>query len=353
MFATCVHPLLPIVIAGSVVAAFGCGADHPMGDAPIGPPMHQALTARAVLPPCTEAVTAAFTRSSLWPFDRRQPPDLLTPTARDALIVAVRAGVEGRYGMALIAADAADYTLCAAGDVRLLEPQHADGPVLAWRTDAAIDVILEVPHPIHEPDTLTRGRAAFARREVSALLVAGSHRCASPRPSQCDGRTGVCGGGLFRVSDPAHTADSAFHEVHEVLVTRRPETLVISLHNMRGAGVSLSDGTRGPVSADSPVALAARSIARDLPQYTITTCNPGAGVPVEERLCGTTNVQGRHLNGSDDPCDEPVRRGSGRFLHLEWNTDMPLDDADALLDLMLDLPAPGSPAGPAPALGRL
>ncbi len=38
---------------------------------------------------------------------------------------------------------------------------------------------------------------------------------------------------------------------------------------------------------------------------------------VDARLCGTTNVQGRHLNGASQPCTEAAASASGRFIHLE------------------------------------
>ena len=54
--------------------------------------------------------------------------------------------------------------------------------------------------------------------------------------------------------------------------------------------------------------------------------NPGAVVscnlPADDaysyrRLCGTTNVQGRHVNDDPDPCTKSVARGTGRFIHVE------------------------------------
>ncbi len=299
--------------------------------APLGP------VSDADLPRCTAPVEAAFTRSALWAPDR-QTPRMLSPSARAALVTAVAHAVRGENRDALAAVDAAGYTLCAAaGGVRLFEPIDVDGPAIAWRSGASVDVILEVPHPIHEADTLARARTAFASHGAVALLVAGSHRCASPRKSQCDGRSAVCGDEGWRISDPAHTADSAFHAVHAALVDLSPRALVISLHNMREEGISLSDGTRGAVDRDAPVARAAEAAQRALPGYPITSCNPGAGVPVEARHCGTTNVQGRHVNGSSDPCDRGASQGTGRFLHLEWNKDLPRFEADALLDALLGM----------------
>ena len=43
---------------------------------------------------------------------------------------------------------------------------------------------------------------------------------------------------------------------------------------------------------------------------------------VDERLCGTTNVQGRHLNGSAEPCVDAADAASGRFVHLEQSQSL-------------------------------
>jgi hypothetical protein len=40
-------------------------------------------------------------------------------------------------------------------------------------------------------------------------------------------------------------------------------------------------------------------------------------LPGWTRLIGATNVQGRPLNGSTEPCNEPAILASGRFLHVE------------------------------------
>lgn len=328
-------------IAAAVLLALGCGG-APLGGVPDpAPPRPRAplgSISDADLPRCTAPIEAAFTRSALWPPDRQTPLRPLTVSARAALVDSLEHAARGANRDALSDAEAAGYSLCAAaGGVRLFEPISTDGPVVAWRSGASLDLILEVPHPIHEADSLARARTAFSSHGAAALLVAGSHRCASPRKSQCDGRSEVCGDDGWRVSDPAHTADSSFHAVHAALVALHPRALVISLHNMRAEGVSLSDGTRGAVDRDAPVARAAALARRTLPGYPITSCNAGAGVPVEHRHCGTTNVQGRHVNGSDDPCDRGVRQGNGRFLHLEWNKDLPRLEADALLDALMTL----------------
>ena len=51
----------------------------------------------------------------------------------------------------------------------------------------------------------------------------------------------------------------------------------------------------------------------------MTTCNASDDVRADQHLCGTTNVQGRVLNGSAQACTEPAGTASDRFIHLEQN----------------------------------
>jgi hypothetical protein len=50
----------------------------------------------------------------------------------------------------------------------------------------------------------------------------------------------------------------------------------------------------------------------------VVSCNYRADDVFNYRkLCGHTNVQGRHVNGGTDTCHQSVDRGTGRFVHLE------------------------------------
>ena len=55
----------------------------------------------------------------------------------------------------------------------------------------------------------------------------------------------------------------------------------------------------------------------------VVSCNLAADAVHEFRkLCGYTNVQGRHVNGDADACRGSVEHGTGRFVHLEQDPNV-------------------------------
>ena len=107
----------------------------------------------------------------------------------------------------------------------------------------------------------------------------------------------------------------------------------MSVHGMPKPGVSLSNGTINEVSLDSPVARLGRAFVAQFSDQNVTVCNPHEGSEYANRMCGTGNVQGRHLNGSTNPCTVPSTTASERFIHLELSKPMrkkPAGVAEAL-----------------------
>ena len=94
---------------------------------------------------------------------------------------------------------------------------------------------------------------------------------------------------------------------------------MISLHAFLESGVSVSDGTQGDTDPNSIVARLTQAVAEQLPQEQVTSCNDYGTDRYDPRVCGTTNTQGRHLNGSSNACRERPDEASGRFIHLEQN----------------------------------
>jgi len=218
-------------------------------------------------------------------------------------------------------------------DTVLLLPSPS--PALPWvmlRLDEARPLQVHVPHPRHERHTAAEGVALFMQLQARAVLLSNRHRCDSDVPSGCDGSTGVCGPTApYSESDPAHVVDDVFHDVHMVLADAFADDVVVSLHGMSSAGISLSNGTTASVVDDD--ALVARLARAFDTRYTdVTVCNalPADDVPLVERLCGTTNAQGRHLNGSADACTLPASTSTGRFLHLEQSLEV-RDDVDGVI----------------------
>ncbi len=243
----------------------------------------------------------------------------------DGVGASMTALLAGDGASALAALDGTDYELCRGegetSEVALWRPSVAgDGRALAaWRRGPARPLIVGVPHAHLELVTLEQGLTAFDRLEARALVVTGTHRCANAAATPCDGTTTACAGeeGPFRESDMAHVEDSVFQVAHEALATAHPDDWVLSLHGMDLSGISVSDGTTLDSELGTPVADLTAALMEAFPGEWVTTCNSWPGAVVEERLCGTFNVQGRWFNASVDPCTESAGLSSGRFLHVE------------------------------------
>ena len=218
---------------------------------------------------------------------------------------------------------------------------HRGAPIWFVNTHPlARGLVLEVPHPLYDIGTPDQGRAGFLVSQGRALIVAGSHRCASFTPSGCDGSTSACGAisGPYPVSDSAHIATELFHFVHTRIAAQWPSTVIFSLHGMTDTGVSISNGTTTTIASDAPRVIpdVVAAYQRNFPTATVTTCNDYAGAPIQERLCGTTNVQGRQLNGATDPCISAATDVSHRFVHVEQDSEL-RDYPDSFAALLQEL----------------
>jgi hypothetical protein len=293
----------------------------------------------AGLPTCASPLLDAFTEGAMdppgWASNDYVIPDL---TPRASLAQSVEAALIGDAETALQAALDAGYGLCAEGSMLLWSAPSASGhAALALRTHPeAIDLIVETPHSFFDANTLGEGVVVFERSGARALLSSGTHRCASDSFSGCAGSTPVCALTStedFRISDMAHTETSFFHAAHVALSEGLPETTVVQLHMFLEPGASVSNGTSDPTTPDTPSARLVEALAEALPTQLVTSCNDyGAGNDIP-RVCGTSNTQGRHLNGSSDACQESGPAASGRFIHLEQNLSV-IDRARAVADAL-------------------
>jgi hypothetical protein len=262
--------------------------------------------------------------------------------SRQAAARSVEAVARGDFASARTQAGQAGYDICRASEpdgLLIWQPTapRQGRPVWAIRLgDEGSPVVLEAPHAYFDLDTLKEGRMLFEALSARALLVSGTHRCANDLASSCSGRTGVCsdeGRQPYRNSDMAHRTDTLFQAVHRAITEQWSQTTVISLHGFTDTGVSLSDGTTEPTTADSTVARMASALESEFSDADITVCNDYPGATREVRLCGSTNVQGRHLNGSTDACSTRASQAGGRFIHVEQSRtirDAPDRVADAL-----------------------
>lgn len=298
------------------------------------------------LPSCAEGVHAWLAIGRIAPLprddDRYRAPNA---AARAALGDAITAIAMGALADAETSAASAGYVLCRGeGDERDLLLLRPEAPASGHAT-LAIDLaparalILEAPHPLWDRDTGEESVAIFDRTGARAVMISGTHRCGSDRESGCDGTADACGDGApVRESDMAHAVDSMFHAAHLALAAAYADALVVSVHGFTGPGISISDGTTDPTVASAPSARLASALHARFPAATITTCNDfgDADVPRDVRVCGTTNVQGRALNGAASECTDAADVASGRFVHMEQAPDFRPEEASAIADALIE-----------------
>jgi hypothetical protein len=293
------------------------------------------------LPACEGSVLAAFTLAEIDPPGPDSDPAYLVPG--DDTLEAVSASVQTLIGqgdaeLAIAQVAVVGYELCRGeGDeagTALWRPITAGSgrALFAWRAVGARPLIIGVPHASYDLSTLAEGVAMFDQLDARALIAAGTHRCAHPSESGCDGTTSVCGDddAPHLVSDMAHSGDTVFQVAHELLSDLFETDQVLSVHGMSGDGVSVSNGTTDPTATDSSEAVLAAALAAALPGEYVTVCNEHDGATLDPRLCGTTNVQGRYVNGSAAPCTQEAPAASHRFWHLEQSLEI-RNDADAVI----------------------
>ncbi len=276
----------------------------------------------AALPLAPITLEEALSQTRIMPPGRDSDAhDFLSASAREALLFSIRALEAGDLSLALMEAGRASYSLWdAGGSVALFAPPPGSGrPVIALRLGVALELVVEIPHPWFEARVRDQGLDLFTGLSARALIVSGAHRCAARATSPCSGTTSVCDSSRapFRVTDVAHHHETTFHDVHVELAGAHPTSVGISVHGMSASGVSISDGTRGMAGESSLVARLFRELRRRMPDERITSCTSFVGAVVEARLCGTTNVQGRQLNGASPACTTAATTATGRFIHIE------------------------------------
>ena len=202
-------------------------------------------------------------------------------------------------------------------------------------TDYWNRILLEVPHPYFD-HTRAQGVLLFPQSQSLALLMSGTHRCASASLSGCTGnvgrpiKTNCKGRHKYSNSDVAHSTKHMFHTMHVHLADNiYPDSVVVSLHSTKQESFVVSDGTSGQARGDDPVGIVGLGLQEEFPRRKIEACNrylhaPGGQMSIDEQvICGATNLQGRHMNGALEPCTaeigvtgEPLM-ASGRFIHIE------------------------------------
>lgn len=181
-------------------------------------------------------------------------------------------------------------------------------------------LVIQCPHPRYDSNTGYQGIRIYQYARAKAYFVSGTHRCNGLSFSPCDGTTTACSGSneAYRYSDMAHVVDSAFQVTTEAMFDADAALLVIQPHGFsQGTGdpdLIMSNGTRTtPTGTDFVVAI------RDAIQAIDGTLTAKVGhVDLSwTELLGTTNTQGRFINGGADPCGTNAFSATGNFVHIE------------------------------------
>lgn len=212
----------------------------------------------------------------------------------------------------------------------VLQPFELNGihPLVVVNPNATKQLIAEAPHASLERGTISQAAMFLSHLGGRAAIIAGAHRCAAVEKTSCSGKTRVCGTderSTYPVSDVAHATENLFHIAHETLAASFPEAIVFSLHGMRDRGETdliISDGSLRKVPVDEGLSGKLRDALRlKLPgtDEQVVSCHDNGDNQKFGfvRLCGSTNVQGRHINDSPDACSQSTANATGHFLHLE------------------------------------
>ncbi len=225
-----------------------------------------------------------------------------------------------------LSANFSDYEMVLLTDTSFIDRQYylirEKNPVtLGWGLyasdpDYQRDVIIGVPHPVFDSFTPQQGVNMFQYLGGRMLAMAGTHRCSNDEASFSDGTTKVCSdtdtSEKFKVSDMAHYDSSAFQIAHESLKELSANVYAINLHGHASSScedVFLSNGRE-----DDPQP-GLQAVRDSLIADNIDAAMTGDGSSCT--LIGSTNVQGRFINGSDTPATESPDNNTGFFFHVE------------------------------------
>lgn len=188
-----------------------------------------------------------------------------------------------------------------------------------YNPDGCRNVVIQCPHPIYDYNTGKEGIYVFVKTQSVFYCLSGTHRCNASSFSSCDGTTTVCSASPepYRISDPAHNANSVLQAVTEALHAWDSSLFFIQLHGFAQKAddpyVIMSNGTRDTPSTDYIPALAdALANADPILDFRIGHIDLNWN-----RLLAFTNVQGRYLNNSSNPCTTDATTASGKFIHIE------------------------------------
>ncbi|WKZ69759.1 MAG: T9SS type A sorting domain-containing protein [Melioribacteraceae bacterium] len=183
-------------------------------------------------------------------------------------------------------------------------------------------LVIQSPHPKKDFNTGKQGFFVFREVGARSFFLSGTSRCSSTDTTTCDGRTSVCNGSnileAYKISDQAHTTTGTFQRTTERLFNANNQLIFIQLHGF-GKGESdpyviMSNGVQDDTPPDDYLSDLKDNLLIEDDSLTFKIAHIDT---TWDRLLGTTNTQGRFINGSGDPCDDNATINTGQFLHLE------------------------------------
>ncbi len=178
---------------------------------------------------------------------------------------------------------------------------------------------IAIPHPLNDAVTPAQGIALFKSSEARTFTMTGAHRKANAQVSSCQS--------AHNIADAAHNVNVFFHRTTEVLQTFYRDLdqpfFTVQFHGMAasscdGVDVYITNGSsmRVPAPGDTIYELKENLLAQQS-DWVVTVPGDIPACP----LTGTTNVQGRLLNGvaPSNVCTEAALADnvSGEFIHIE------------------------------------
>ena len=192
------------------------------------------------------------------------------------------------------------------------------------------EIIIQAPHPIFDSNTGNQGAYCFKNTNARLFMLAGTHRCNQTGFSACSGMTTACSGGVaenFRTSDMAHNADNCFQATSNKIHDDITSAVIVQLHGFSKDASDpyaiLSNGTTNTPSGTDY----ADNLKTTLAATDGTLTFKVGHIDAWTRLIGTTNTQGRYINGESTPCTNAASAATGRFVHLEQESTKLRNDA--------------------------
>lgn len=182
-------------------------------------------------------------------------------------------------------------------------------------------LVIQSPHPRYDTKTGAQGWYVFSTAGARAFFLSGTHRCNSSFFSTCDGTTTSCSEDYtaHRRSDQPHVVDGTFQITTAAMLAAVDSCVFIQPHGFSKLStdpdIIMGNGTRKapPPGRDYLARLRDNLLSVD-PSLTFMLAHIDL---TWTRLIGTTNTQGRLINGSPSPCNTEAASATGCFLHLE------------------------------------